>query len=576
MNLAAAPTVFQPEIAPVADSLVASALVALLPLVTIFVTLGVLKWKAHWAGLSSVAVAILVAVLFFGMPIDLAFLSATEGAVFGLFPIMWIVFTAIVLYQVTVRSGHFEDLRATFRLISDDPRIQAIIIAFCFGALLEALAGFGAPVAITGVMLMAVGFAPLRAATVVLLANTAPVAFGAIAIPIITAGNLTGIPYQEIGAYVGHQAPVIAVFVPLLLVLMVDGKRGVKQTWPAAVVIGITFAVTQWISATWISVEMTDIIASLVSLAVAVAFLRVWQPTGGDEATESLQVEREKQFATVGGAPTDAASGSAGEHHVSPEELDAQADALTPKSIAWAMFPYVLVVAVFSIAKLVPPVDAFLTGTDAAVPWPGLDGQVLNHDGSVSGSTTYGFPWLSSPGTLLLICGIVVALVYGIGFSGLFAEMKATATQMRFAFLTVASVLALAYVMNLSGQTITIGAWIAGTGTAFAFFSPLLGWIGTAVTGSDTSANALFATLQQSAAERAGIDPTLLVAANTSGGVVGKMISPQNLTIAATAVGMVGQESAILRKVLPWSIGLIIVMCLLVGLQSTILSGMLP
>ncbi|WEV77542.1 L-lactate permease [Janibacter cremeus] len=575
MSTAAAPAAFQPDIAPVADSLVASALVALLPLVTIFVTLGVLKWKAHWAGLSSVAVAILVAVLFFGMPIDLAFLSATEGAVFGLFPIMWIVFTAIVLYQVTVRSGHFEDLRATFRLISDDPRIQAIIIAFCFGALLEALAGFGAPVAITGVMLMAVGFAPLRAATVVLLANTAPVAFGAIAIPIITAGNLTGIPYQEIGAYVGHQAPVIAVFVPLLLVLMVDGKRGVKQTWPAAVVIGLTFAVTQWISATWISVEMTDIIASLVSLAVAVAFLRVWQPTGGDAAIDSLQVEREKQFAMVG-AGGDHPTTAAGEHHVSPEELDAQADALTPRSIAWAMFPYVLVVAVFSIAKLVPPVDAFLTGTNVAVPWPGLDGQVLNHDGSVSGSTTYGFPWLSSPGTLLLICGIVVALVYGIGFSGLFAEMKAVAIQMRFAFLTVASVLALAYVMNLSGQTITIGAWIAGTGTAFAFFSPLLGWIGTAVTGSDTSANALFATLQQSAAERAGIDPTLLVAANTSGGVVGKMISPQNLTIAATAVGMVGQESAILRKVLPWSVGLIIVMCLLVGLQSTILSGMLP
>lgn len=574
-TLAAAPTAFQPELAPVADSLVASALVALLPLITIFVTLGVLKWKAHWAGLSAVAVALLVAVLFFGMPAGLALLSASEGAVFGLFPISWIVFTAIVLYQVTVRSGHFEDLRATFRLISDDPRLQAVIIAFCFGALLEALAGFGAPVAITGVMLMAVGFAPLRAATVVLLANTAPVAFGAIAIPIITAGNLTGIPYQEIGAYVGHQAPIIAVFVPLLLVFMVDGKRGVKQTWPAAVVIGLAFAVSQWVSATWISVEMTDIIASLVSLAVAVAFLRVWQPTGGDAATESLQVEREKQFAMVGAGSHDPTT-SAGEHHVSPEQLDAQAKALTPKSIAWAMFPYILVVAVFSVAKLVPPVDSFLTGTNVAIPWPGLDGQVLNHDGSVSGSTVYGFAWLSSPGTMLIICATVVALVYGIGFSGLFAEIKAAAIQMRFAFLTIASVLALAYVMNLSGQTITIGAWIAGTGTAFAFFSPLLGWIGTAVTGSDTSANALFATLQQSAAERAGIDPTLLVAANTAGGVVGKMISPQNLTIAATAVGMVGQESAILRKVLPWSIGLIIVMCLLVGLQSTVLSWMLP
>ncbi len=574
--LVAVPTAFQPELAPVADSLMASALVALVPLVTIFVTLGLLKWKAHWAGLTSVAVAIAIAALFFDMPVHLAGLAATEGAVFGLFPIMWIVFTAIVLYQVTVRSGHFEDLRATFRLISDDPRIQAIIIAFCFGALLEALAGFGAPVAITGVMLMAVGFAPLRAATVVLLANTAPVAFGAIAIPIITAGNLTGIPYEEIGAYVGHQAPVIAIFVPLLLVLMVDGRRGVRETWPAAVVIGLAFAISQWVSATWISVEMTDIIAALVSLAAAVAFLRVWQPSGGSVALESLQVEREKQFAAVGGDGADPASGSAGEYHVSPEELDAQARALTPRTIAWAMFPYVLVVGVFSVAKLVPVVDDWLLSTDAKIAWPVISEQVLGLDGEVNASTTYTFTWLSSPGTMLLVCAAIVALAYGIGFSGLFGEMKAVAVQMRFAFLTVASVLALAYVMNLSGQTITIGAWIAGSGAAFAFLSPLLGWLGTAVTGSDTSANALFATLQQSAAERAGIDPTLLVAANTSGGVVGKMISPQNLTIAATAVGLVGRESEILRKVLPWSVGLIIVMCLLVGLQSTVLSWMLP
>ena len=576
MTPTAVPMDFTPEIAPVLDSLTVSALVALVPLVTIFVTLGLLKWKAHWAGLTAVAVAILVAVVFFGMPAHLAALAATEGAVFGLFPIMWIVFTAIVLYEVTVRSGHFEDLRATFRLISDDPRIQAIIIAFCFGALLEALAGFGAPVAITGVMLMAVGFAPLRAATVVLLANTAPVAFGAIAIPILTAGNLTGIPYEEIGAYVGHQAPIIAIFVPLLLVFMVDGRRGVRQTWPAAVVIGLAFAITQWVSATWISVEMTDIIASLVSLAVAVAFLRTWQPTGGEEATESLQVEREQQFALAGADGPTTGGGSADAYQITPEELDSQARALTPRRIAWAMFPYVLVVAVFSIAKLVPAVDTWLTGTNVKIPWPGLAGEVLTHDGSVNASATYSFSWLSSPGTMLLACAVVVALAYGIGFSGLAAEMKETAVKMRWAFVTVASVLALAYVMNLSGQTITIGAWIAGTGTAFAFLSPLLGWLGTAVTGSDTSANALFATLQQSAAERAGIDPTLLVAANTSGGVVGKMISPQNLTIAATAVGLVGQESAILRKVLPWSIGLIVVMCLIVGLQSTVLSWMLP
>ncbi len=582
---------YQPEIAPVLDSLALSALVAALPLLTVFVTLGWLRWKAHWAGLAAVTVALLVAVLAFGMPVGLAALSATQGAAFGLFPIMWIVFTAIVLYQVTVRSGHFEDLRATFHLISDDPRVQAIIIAFCFGGLLEALAGFGAPVAITGVMLMAVGFSPLRAATVVLLANTAPVAFGAIGIPIITAGNLTKIPYTEIGAYVGHQTPIIALFVPLLLVLMADGRRGIRQTWPIAVVVGVTFAVAQWISATWISVELTDIIASLAGLAAAVLFLRVWQPTGREEALEAMGAERERDLATVAaGERTAYAAGGSGDeaappraldkagddHSVSIAELDARARELTPRRISMALFPYVLVIAIFSVAKLVPAVKDWLASTDVKIPWPGTSGEILTHAGVPATATTYNFQWLSSPGTLLLLSALIVALVYGVGVSGLGAEMAATAHKMRFAFLTVASVLALAYVMNLSGQTITIGTWIAGAGAAFAFLSPLLGWLGTAVTGSDTSANALFATLQQTAATNAGIDPTLLVAANTSGGVVGKMISPQNLTIAATAVGLVGRESDILRKVLPWSIGLIVAVCLLVGLQSTILAWMLP
>ena len=573
------PTAFQPDISPVADSLAISALVALLPLVTVFLTLGVLRWKAHWAGLTAVAVAILVASLFFGMPLNLAVLAATQGAAFGLFPIMWIVFTAILLYQVTVRSGRFEDLRATFHLISDDPRIQAIIIAFCFGGLLEALAGFGAPVAITGVMLMALGFSPLRAAAVVLLANTAPVAFGAVGTPIITAGNLTGIPYQEIGAYVGHQTPILAAFVPLLLVLMAGGRRGVRQTWPIAVVVGLTFAIFQWIAATWISIELTDIIASLAGLAAAVLFLKVWQPTGREEALETLHTEREREFAMAGGPETSSGSAGAGpvtDYVVSGEELAERADGLTRGRITMALFPYLLVIVVFAIAKLIAPVKEWLSTTDVKIPWPGLSGEVLTIAGTPSAATTYTLSWLSSPGTMLLICSLIVAFVYGIGLTGWGAEAWATAHKMRYAFLTVASMLALAYVMNFSGQTITIGTWIAATGALFAYLSPTLGWIGTAVTGSDTSANALFATLQQSAAETAGIDPSLLVAANTSGGVVGKMISPQNLTIAATAVGLVGRESDILRKVLPWSIGLIIAMCLIVGLQSTVLAWMLP
>lgn len=566
---------YQPELAPIADSLLWSSLIAVLPLVTIFVTLGVLRWKAHMAGLAALAVAVGVAIVAYRMPVDLALLSASEGAVFGLFPIMWIVFTAIWLYQITVVSGRFEDLRATFHLISDDPRVQAIVIAFCFGGLLEALAGFGAPVAITGVMLMALGFSALRAAVVVLLANTAPVAFGAIAIPIITAGNLTGIPYTEIGAYVGRQTPLLAALVPLLLVFLVDGRRGVRQTWPVAVAVGVVFAIAQFVSSNFISVELTDIIASLAALAAVVAVLRVWQPAGGEDALRRLEDEHEREVASMSGADS---SGTTSTATATKEArtIAEHAEGLTSGRIWMALFPYLLVIVVFGLAKLWDPLTEFLVGQDKKIAWPGLDGNVLTAAGEKAGSTVYSLPWLSSPGTLLLISGCIVALVYRVSAKDAAAEFLATANKLKFAFLTVASVLGLAYVMNLSGQTITIGTWIAGTGAAFAFLSPILGWLGTAVTGSDTSANALFATLQQTAALEAGLDPTLMVAANTSGGVVGKMISPQNLTIAATAVGLLGREADIFRKVILWSLGLLAALCILVGLQSTVLSWMLP
>jgi lactate permease len=571
---------FQQELAPL-GSLTASALVALLPLLTIFVLLGALRWKAHWAGLAALGVAIVVAVVAYGMPIGLAVLAATEGAVFGLFPIMWIVFTAIWLYQITVVSGRFEDLRAAFHLISDDPRAQAVIIAFCFGGLLEALAGFGAPVAITGVMLMALGFSPIRAAVVVLLANTAPVAFGAIGTPIITAGTLTNIPYAEIGAYVGRQTPLLAFIVPLLLVVLVDGVRGARQTWPLALTVGATFAIAQFLASNYLSVELTDIIAALAGLAAAVIVLRVWTPPGGEEAAERLHRESQTELADADGPGVGGGTGSGGSGRVqtrtAAQELTEHAADLTPGRMFLAFLPYLLVIVVFSVAKLVKPVSGFLTGVDVKIKWPGLDGNVLSTAGKPVTATVYNFQWLSSPGSLLLICGFLVALAYRVPIGRALRELAATAVKLRWAFLTVAVVLALAYVMNLSGQTITVGTWVAGTGAAFAFLSPILGWLGTAVTGSDTSANALFATLQQTAGKEAGLDPTLLVAANTSGGVVGKMISPQNLTIAATAVGIVGRESDLFRRTVLWSVGLLLVLCVLISLQSTpVLGWMLP
>lgn len=560
---------YTPDLAPLAGSMGLSAAVACLPLLTVFVTLGVLRWKAHFAGLAGLVVALAVAVLAYDMPVNLAGLSATQGLAFGLFPIVWIVICAIWVYELTVTSGRFDDLRRIIDAISDDPRIQAIIIAFGFGGLLEALAGFGAPVAITGVMLLAIGFAPMRAAVVVLLANTAPVAFGAIGIPILTAGNLTGIDYHEIGAYVGHQTPFIALFVPLFIAFLTDGRRGVAQTWPVALAVGVVFAVAQWVSATWISVELTDIIASLAGIAAAVVVLRFWKPTGSDAARERILSARD----------ADLDSGSSGTAPITPAPVATrtiEATPLTTQRVWLALFPYLLVIAVFSVAKLWSPVTRFLASTDLAVPWPGLDGNILTAAGSPAGTTIYKFTWLSTPGTLLLICGVIVAAVYRVSAPDAARLFASTLVKLRFSALTVGAVLALAYVMNQSGQTITIGTWIAGTGAFFAYLSPILGWLGTAVTGSDTSANALFATLQQTAAINAGIDPTLLVASNTSGGVVGKMISPQNLAIAATAVGLVGRESEIFRKVIWWSLGLLLAICLLVGLQSSVLAWMLP
>lgn len=564
---------FTPTTDPLAGSVALSAIISLLPLVTFFVMLAVVKAKAHISGLTSLFVAILVAIFVFKMPAGMALMSGVMGAVFGAFPVVWIVIMAIWLYQVTVVSGRFEDLRRVFDVIGGgDVRIQSILIAFCFGGLLEALAGFGAPVAITATMLLALGMSPLRAAAAVLVANTAPVAFGAVAIPITTAAALTGLDANHIGAIVGHQAPFLALFVPTLLLFILDGKRGVKEVWPAALVIGASFAVAQFFCATYFSYELTDIVASLAGLGAAVIFLRFWSSKGREAARERILVG--------GGTQTGAGATS------SYDESDRK---LKPGPTFLALFPYLLVIIVFGIAKLWTlgvSVPGALAATDIKVKWPMLYGHIVDGEGNPASSTIYNFQWLSNPGTLLLFTGLVVAVVYSLNDDGgkykikvsqAIAEIWRTIYNMRWAATTILSVLALAYVMNLSGQTITIGTWLAGTGAFFAFLSPILGWIGTAVTGSDTSANALFAKLQQTAGINAGIDPNLLVAANTSGGVVGKLISPQNLAIAATAVGMEGKESVILKKVAGWSVGMLFILCVLVYLQSTpVLSWMLP
>ena len=562
---------------PVGNSLGLSTIFAVLPLLTIFVLLGVVKMKAHWASLIALAVSIIVAIAVYGMPTGQALSSAAEGAAFGIFPIMWIVVNAIWVYNLTVSTGHFDVLRRSFGAVSDDQRIQAIIIAFCFGALLEALAGFGTPVAISAVMLIALGFSPLKAASVSLVANTAPVAFGAIAVPITTLAKVTGLSVGDLSSVVGRQTPVLAVIVPLVLVFMVDGKRGVRQVWPVALLGGVVFGVAQFVSANYISTQLTDIIASLVSAAAIVAFLRVWQPahilTGErlDDAAVSQRLaqatgssNRRTRVHTGGGGG--GGGGGADSDDAQPE--DSAAD------VVKAYAPYLIIIVVFSLAQI-GPIKDFLAKGATKFNWPGL--HIQGPDGKAPSSVVFAFGWLSTAGTLLLIAGVLTMVVLKVGPLQALRDYVRTLDQLKWAILTVAAVLALAYVMNLSGQTITIGMWLAGAGGLFALLSPVLGWIGTAVTGSDTSSNALFGTLQVSAAKSAGLSEVLLAAANSSGGVLGKMISPQNLAIGAAAAGMAGKEGELFRKVFGWSIAFLLLMCALVYLQSTpVLSWMLP
>ncbi|MFC7897220.1 L-lactate permease [Streptomyces sp. NPDC057381] len=534
------------ELEPVAGSLGLSALVAALPLVIVLVLLGGVRMKAHLAGLTGLLAAVLVAWLAYGMPLDQTASSAAQGAVFGVFPILWIVVNALWVYRMTVRTRHFDILRRSFGRLSDDPRIQALVVAFCFGALLEALAGFGAPVAICSVMLVALGFDPVRAAVVSLVANTAPVAFGAMGTPVVTLAQVTGLPLDDVASVVGRQTPLLALVVPLLLVALVDGRRGLRETWVPALACGVAFAVAQFLASNYVSAQLADIGAALLGAGALVAVPQARRP-----ATEPVRT------AVLTG--------------VRSEELDERDPR---REVVRAYAPYALIVAVFSVAQI-PAVKDWLARATQTYDWPFLD--VVDPEGNPVGGNAFSLPIVSTGGTLVLLAGLATAAVLGVHARVAVREWLATVHELRFAILTVTSVLALAYVMNLSGQAATIGHFVAAAGAGLAFLSPVLGWFGVAVSGSDTSANALFGALQVTAARESGLSPELLAAANSSGGVLGKMISPQNLTIACAAVGLAGREGDLLRKVLPWSLGLLLVMCLIVVGQSTSLLGwMLP
>lgn len=546
---------FQQSLDPIGGSLVLSAVCAALPLVLLFAMLGLLRAKAWVAAVSGLALSLVLAVVGWGMPVGQALSATAEGALYGLLPILWILVNALWIYRLTVETPWFEVLGRTIRSISDDLRILAILIAFCFGALLESLAGFGAPVAISAAMLMAAGMAPLRAAIVSLFANTAPVAFGAMAAPIIALHGVTGLPLQELSAMAGRQTPFIALIVPLLLVLLVDGARGVRQTWPVALVAGAVFGLSQFVTSNYLAVEMTDVVAAVLTVAAVLLMLRLWRPreivAGGEAAPGAPDAAPEMPGAGPGGTARPAG-----------------------REVAMAVAPYLIIIAVFSLAQI-PALKHLLAEVGSVTfAWPGL--SITDAAGDPV-TTTFRLDHLKATGTLLLISGVLTMLLYRVRAATGLRVYRETVVQLRWTILTVTAVLALSFVMNLSGQTATLGHALASTGPMFAVLSPLIGWIGVALTGSDTSSNSLFGQMQATAAQQVGISPVLTAAANSSAGVMGKMLSLQNLAVAAAAVGMEGSEGQLFRRLLGWSLGLLAFITVLIVLQSTpVLGWMVP
>jgi lactate permease len=567
---------FEQIAAPVSGSLFLSALCAALPLIVLFALLGIFRVKAHQAALAGLLTAVTLALVVWRMPVGQTLGATTEGFVYGLIPILWILVNALWIYKMTVATSWFDVLGRTIRSISNDLRILAIIVAFCFGALLESLAGFGAPVAITAAMLMAAGMKPLKSAAVSLLANTAPVAFGSMGTPIIALHGVTGLPLQDLSSMAGRQTPLIALLVPLLLVFIVDGRRGLRQTWPIALVAGFTFGAAQFVTSNFVAVELTDVVASVATVCAVLLMLRFWKPAeivgihddsaGTDPDGDAAHAARIDQPVTVG-APSSATAVAV---------VDEQATTRPAASQVWmAVAPYLVIIAVFSLAQIPAVKDWLVTHGSMTFRWPGLD--VVDASGKAVGAQTFKLEHLKAAGTLLLLSGIISMGIYRISPRRAVRLYADTLVQLRWTIVTVTAVLGLSFVMNLSGQTATLGLALASAGGVFAAISPVLGWLGVALTGSDTSSNSLFGQLQVTAAEHTGLSPVLMAAANSSAGVMGKMLSLQNLAVAAAAVGVVGSESALFRRLLGWSLALLAIITLLIVLQSTpILGWMVP
>jgi lactate permease len=534
--------------APLGGNLFLSALVAAIPVVILLGALAFFHIKAHWAALLGLASALLVAILAYGMPASLALSAAANGAAFGLFPIGWIVLNAIFVYDISVSTGQFEIVKQTIAGLASDRRIQVLLIGFAFGAFIEGAAGFGTPVAICAAMLIGLGFKPLAAAGLSLIGNTAPVAFGALGTPVITLAKVTGLDELALSSMVGRQLPFFSLIVPFWLIWAMAGFAGMVEVWPACLVAGLFFAIPQFVVSNYFGPSLVDIISAIVSIAAVYALLKVWQPA--------------KEFRFEG------------------EESGKNSKKPPPDVALKAWMPWIILSILVFVWGL-PAMKSLLNGWFApAFEWPSLHKLVLKAPPLAAKPTPedakYTFNLLSATGTALFLTGLVSGKLLGLPFGKLFSLYANTLKRVRYSLLTIAAMLALGYTTRYSGSDSSMGLSFASAGKLFPFFSAMLGWLGVALTGSDTSSNVLFGNLQKVTAQQLGLSPILTAASNSSGGVMGKMIDAQSIVVAAVATGEEGKEGEILRYVFFHSLALAVLVGILVYLQAYVFPGMIP
>jgi lactate permease len=533
---------FRQLLTPVGDSLGLSVLVAVLPIVAVLVLLGVLRRPAWQAALAGLVVGLIVAVWAWQMPVGLALDAVLNGAVFALWPVMWIVVNALLLYNIAVRSGRFDAFRAwVIANLPNDRRVVLVVVGFCFGALLEGVSGFGTPVAITSSLLILVGFPPLEALVFVLIFNTAPVAFGALGAPVTVLGAVTGLPVTALAAMIGRQLPVMAVILPFYVMALYGGLRSVRALWPVLLVAGASFGISQFLASNFLDYTLTDVLSSLGSLIVTLGFLRVWRP------------EPDPAFAMSDA--TLAAERSAGE---------------IPAWQGWLPWVIVSVTVILWTSFKVAAIG------QQNIPWPGLHRAISI---TLYNDQPYGAIWAFQPlatGTAILLAAIITAAIVRVSPAVFLSCAAQTIRQAWVAVVTVMLIVGLAYLMNYGGMAYTLGQGVASTGKLFIFLSPFLGWVAVMLSGSDTSGNALFGNLQVVAARQLNLSPVLFAATNSSGGVMGKMISPQNIATGVSVTNMVGQEGAVFARTFVHSIVLTILLGVLVAVQQYLIPGIIP